>query len=88
MNLLLWVVFGAITGWVASIIMRTSSQREMLMDIVLGVIGAFAGGLIMNLFGAPGVTGFNLYSMIVAVMGAVVLIALRRMFTGTPYTEG
>jgi uncharacterized membrane protein YeaQ/YmgE (transglycosylase-associated protein family) len=88
MNLLLFVILGAIAGWLASVIMRTNSQQGVLMDIVLGIIGAFVGGMVMNLFGAPGATGFDLYSIVVATLGAVLLIALRRMFTGTPYTEG
>ena len=88
MNVVLFIVFGAVAGWIASVIMRTNSSQGMLMDIVLGVIGAFVGGLVMNLFGQPGVTGFDLYSIVVAVVGAVLLIGLRRMFTGTPYTEG
>ena len=87
MNLLLWLVFGAITGWIASLIMRTNSGQGTLMDIVLGIIGAFVGGFVMNLFGAPGVDGFNVYSMIVAVLGAVILIGLRRMITGAPYRD-
>lgn len=87
MNIILWLVFGAITGWIASVVMRTNSSQGMLMDIILGIIGAFVGGFIMNLFGAPGVTGFNFYSVVVSVLGAVLLIALRRMFSGSPYTE-
>jgi uncharacterized membrane protein YeaQ/YmgE (transglycosylase-associated protein family) len=50
----------------------------MLVDIVLGIVGAVVGGFLMNLFGAPGVTGFNIYSMIVAVIGAVFLIWLGK----------
>jgi uncharacterized membrane protein YeaQ/YmgE (transglycosylase-associated protein family) len=50
-----------------------------MMDIILGIVGAFVGGMIMNMMGEPGVTGFNLYSMVVAVVGAVVVIFLGRM---------
>lgn len=77
MNILLWIVLGAIAGWVASVIM--ASKHGLIEDIVLGIIGAFVGGFFMNSFGAPGVTGFNLYSLIVAVVGAVVLIFLGRL---------
>lgn len=77
MNILIWIIFGAIAGWIADVIM--SSNHGVLEDIVLGIIGAFIGGFIFNSFGQPGVTGFNLYSVIVAVIGAVVLIFLGRL---------
>lgn len=78
MNFIAWIVFGAIAGWLASIIMKTDNQQGLLMDVILGIIGAFVGGFIMNFFGSAGVTGFNLYSFIVAIIGAVVLIWLGR----------
>lgn len=52
------------------------------MDIMLGIVGAIVGGLVMNLFGQGGVNGFNLYSLFVSVVGAIIVIALARMFTG------
>lgn len=81
MNIILWIVFGALAGWLASVVMRTSSQQGLLMDIVLGVVGAIIGGFVMNLFGQPGVTGFNAYSLIVAVIGAVALISIGRILS-------
>lgn len=77
MNIIAWIVFGAIAGWLAGVVMK--SDHGVLEDIILGVIGAFVGGFIMNSFGSPGVTGFNLYSIIVAVIGAMVLIFLGRV---------
>jgi uncharacterized membrane protein YeaQ/YmgE (transglycosylase-associated protein family) len=77
MNILLWIILGAAAGWIADIIM--SSSHGMLEDIVLGVIGAFVGGYILNTFGQSGVTGFNFYSLVVAVVGASVLIFLGRI---------
>lgn len=74
MNVILWVVFGAVAGWIASLVMKTDRQQGWLLDIVLGIIGAVVGGFLMNLVGAPGVTGFNIYSMLVSIVGAVVLI--------------
>jgi uncharacterized membrane protein YeaQ/YmgE (transglycosylase-associated protein family) len=76
MGLLLWLVFGAIVGWVASLIMGT--REGIVLDIILGIVGAVVGGWIMTLFGRTGVTGFDLYSFIVAIIGAVVLIAIVR----------
>ncbi|MEX2541269.1 MAG: GlsB/YeaQ/YmgE family stress response membrane protein [Trueperaceae bacterium] len=82
MNIILWIVFGALAGWIASLIMGTNRQQGCLMDIVVGVVGAFLGGLVFSLFGGQGVTGFNIYSLLVAVLGAVVLLwivgAVRR----------
>lgn len=77
MNILVWIVFGAIAGYVASLIMK--SGHGVLEDIILGIIGAFIGGIIMNSFGQAGVTGFNLYSFIVAIIGAIILIFLGRL---------
>lgn len=79
MDIVVWVVFGAIAGWIASMIMKTN--QGLMMDIILGIGGAIVGGLIMNFFGAAGVTGFNLYSALVAVIGAIVLIYVGRMFS-------
>lgn len=77
MGLLLWILFGALAGWIASMIMNTGSGA--IMDIIMGIVGAVVGGFIMNLLGQSGVTGFNLYSMIVAVIGAIVVIYIGRM---------
>ena len=77
MNILLWIILGAIAGFIADIVM--ASAHGMLEDIVLGIVGAFVGGFVMNSFGQPGVTGFNLYSIAVAVIGAAILIFLGRI---------
>ena len=76
MGIILWIIFGAIAGWIASIIMK--SNEGLLMDIVLGIVGAVIGGWIMSALGKSGVTGFNLYSFLVAILGAVVLIWIVR----------
>ena len=77
MGILLWILFGAIAGWIASMIMKTDSGA--MMDIVMGIVGAVVGGFIMSLLGQSGVTGFNLYSMLVAVVGAIIVISIGRM---------
>jgi uncharacterized membrane protein YeaQ/YmgE (transglycosylase-associated protein family) len=76
MGILLWIIFGALVGWIASIIMKTDAEQGPLLNIVVGIIGAVLGGWIMNFFGHTGTTGFNLYSFIVALVGAIVLIAI------------
>jgi len=79
MNIILWIVFGAIAGWIASMIMGKDAQMGALANIIVGIVGAVIGGFLMNAFGASGVTGFNLTSLIVAILGAVVLLFLAGM---------
>jgi len=79
MGIILWIIFGALAGWIASIIMKTDAGQGTMMDIVLGIVGAIVGGFLMGMVGQSGVTGFNLYSMIVAVVGAIIIIYLGRV---------
>lgn len=79
MNILLWILFGAIAGWVASVIMKTNASQGLLRDILLGIVGAILGGFLFSLFGQEGVSGFNIYSFLVAIVGSVVLIWIGRM---------
>lgn len=76
MGIILWIVFGALVGWVASMIMKTNAQQGALLNIVVGIVGAVLGGWIMSSLGETGTTGFNLYSFLVALLGAIVLIAI------------
>jgi uncharacterized membrane protein YeaQ/YmgE (transglycosylase-associated protein family) len=80
MGILLWIVFGALVGWIASMIMGTNASQGALMNIVVGIIGAVIGGWVMSLVGQGGVQGFNIYSFIVALLGACILIGLVRAF--------
>ena len=73
MSLIAWIVLGLIAGFIASKLVNKSGEG-MLLDIILGVVGALVGGWLFNVFGMPGVTGLNLYSMLVAVIGAVALL--------------
>lgn len=82
MGILLWIIFGALVGWIASMIMNTDAQQGTLLNIIVGIIGATIGGWIMSNFGQTSVTGFNLYSFIVAIIGACVLIAIVKMVRG------
>lgn len=79
MGIILWIIFGALVGWVASIIMNTNAQQGMFLNIIVGIIGATIGGWITTYFGQTDVTGFNFYSFIVAIVGACVLIAIVKM---------
>ncbi len=80
MGWLAWLIVGAIAGWLASKVMRTS--QGLLTDILVGIVGAFIGGFLFNQFGTSGVTGFNVWSVFVAFTGAVVLLAVIRLLSG------
>ena len=81
MSILAWIVLGLIAGFIASKIVNKTGEG-IVMDIVLGVVGAVAGGWLFNRFGEPGVTGLNLWSIVVAVIGAVILLVLYHAVTG------
>jgi uncharacterized membrane protein YeaQ/YmgE (transglycosylase-associated protein family) len=74
MNFIVWIIFGALAGWIASMVMGKNQQMGAIANIIVGIIGAFLGGWLMSFFGGQGVTGFNLPSLIVAIVGAVVLL--------------
>lgn len=78
MNIIVWLIFGAIVGWLASVLMKTDASQGSLGDIVLGIVGSIVGGFVFNLFGEPGVTGFNLYSILVSVIGSAIVIYIGR----------
>lgn len=80
MGIILWLIFGALCGWIATLITHTADRHGALGNILIGVAGAFIGGLVMTIFGGPGVTGFNLYSIVVAIGGAVLLLLLVGSF--------
>ncbi len=81
MSILAWIVLGLIAGFIASKIVSGSGQG-LLMDIVLGIVGAVVGGYLFTALGATGITGFNLYSMFVAIVGAAVLLWLYHAIAG------
>jgi uncharacterized membrane protein YeaQ/YmgE (transglycosylase-associated protein family) len=81
MGIIAWVVLGLIAGFIASKIVNHTGSG-VLMDIVLGVVGALVGGFVFSMFGAVGVTGFNIYSMLVAIVGAVVVLWLYHALIG------
>ena len=77
-----WIVLGGLAGWVASKIAKTDKQQGVLANIVVGIIGALIGGFLFEFFGGAGVTGFNLWTFLVAVVGAVVLLFIWKLVTG------
>lgn len=81
MSILAWLVLGLIAGFIASKVVNKSGEG-MIMDIVLGIVGAFVGGFLFTQFGAMPVTGFNIYSMFVAVVGAIVVLLIYHAVAG------
>jgi uncharacterized membrane protein YeaQ/YmgE (transglycosylase-associated protein family) len=78
-NLIVWVIIGAVAGWLASIVMKTNQSQGLLMDIIVGIVGGLIGGWLLTALGIGGaVTGLNLGSLITAFIGAVVLLAILR----------
>jgi uncharacterized membrane protein YeaQ/YmgE (transglycosylase-associated protein family) len=81
MSIIAWIVLGLISGFIASKIMNKSGEG-FILDVVLGIVGAVVGGFIFNAVGAPGVNGVNIWSMIVAVLGAMVVLGIKHGVMG------
>jgi uncharacterized membrane protein YeaQ/YmgE (transglycosylase-associated protein family) len=81
MSIIAWIILGLIAGFIASKIVNKQGEGFFL-DIVLGIVGAVVGGFIFSAVGASGVTGFNLYSLVVAVIGAIVVLVLYHAVAG------
>ncbi len=82
MGIIAWIIFGALAGWLASAITGRNNRMGCIANIVVGIVGAFIGGFLMSFIGGSGVTGFNLYSFLVAVLGAVVLLVIAGLIQG------
>jgi uncharacterized membrane protein YeaQ/YmgE (transglycosylase-associated protein family) len=81
MSIIGWLVLGLIAGFIASKIVNKAGEG-VILDIVLGIIGAVVGGFLFSLIGAEGVTGFNIYSMFVAIIGAIVVLLIYHAVSG------
>ena len=84
MGIISWIILGLIAGFIGSKIVNKTGEGFFL-DIVLGIVGAIVGGFIFTAVGATGVTGFNLYSMFVAVVGAIVVLVVYHAIFGRRY---
>ena len=77
-SFLLWIIFGALVGWLASMVMGTNGQQGVLLNVIVGVVGAFIGGLVFQQLGYSGTNindnAFNLSSLVVSFIGAVILL--------------
>ena len=80
MGVIAWLVMGLLAGWIASLLVNKQGEG-MLLDIVLGIVGAVVGGFIAHFAGFSGITGFNIYSILIAIGGAVVVLVLYHALT-------
>jgi len=81
MGIISWIILGLIAGFIGSKIVDSQGQG-LWLNIALGIVGALVGGFIFDLFGASGVTGLNIYSMIVAIVGSIVVLLIYNTLTG------
>jgi uncharacterized membrane protein YeaQ/YmgE (transglycosylase-associated protein family) len=79
-DIILWIIFGALAGWIASIVVGTNEQQGALGNIIVGILGAFVGGFIVRGLTGDTVNGFNFVSLLVAILGAVVLLSIVKAF--------
>lgn len=79
MSILWWILLGALAGWIASMVMDTNRSQGAFMNIAVGIVGALIGGFLFQTFGEAGVTGFNLYSLVVATVGSIVLLWIVKL---------
>ena len=83
MDIIVWIIVGALAGWVASMIMKTDASMGALANIVVGIIGAFLGGWVVSLFGYSVAEGqLNIPSVLTAILGAVILLAIIKAVRG------
>jgi len=82
-SILAWIILGLISGFIASKIVNKTGEG-VLLDIVLGIVGAVIGGWLFNTFGMAGVTGLNVYSLLVAIVGAVVVLLVYHLLARRP----
>ncbi len=74
MGIIAWLVVGGLAGWIASIIMGKNASMGLIANIIVGIVGALVAGFVLRLFGVDGVTGFNIWSILVAIGGACLLL--------------
>lgn len=82
MDIILWILLGALAGWIASKIMKTDAQMGALANIVVGIIGAFIGGFVVRILGGGDVNELSIPGLLTAILGAVILLAIVKAMTG------
>jgi uncharacterized membrane protein YeaQ/YmgE (transglycosylase-associated protein family) len=83
MNLVLWILFGGLVGWIASFVLNATSNREVMMTTLFGVLGGVIGGWIANIIGRQSLNDFNIYSIMASAIGAALVLYFGEHFTAT-----
>jgi uncharacterized membrane protein YeaQ/YmgE (transglycosylase-associated protein family) len=82
MGILAWIVVGLIAGLLARLVLPGDDPGGIIITILIGIAGAFVGGFVFSIFGGTGMTGFNLWSILVATVGAIILLFIYRLIAG------
>jgi len=82
MGIISWIVLGGLAGWIASMIMGTDKSMGVMANIFVGIVGALIGGFLLSVFGGSGVTGFNIWSLAVAILGSIILLGIVKAARG------
>lgn len=82
MGIIGWIVLGGIAGWLASLVMKRDKEQGILGNIIVGIIGGLVGGFVMSLIGGEDINGFNLYSLLVAFLGAIIVLWIYNAIRG------
>jgi uncharacterized membrane protein YeaQ/YmgE (transglycosylase-associated protein family) len=82
MGIIAWIVVGLIAGALAKLVMPGDDPGGIIVTILLGIVGAFIGGFVVSIFGGVGINGFSLWSILVATLGAIILLAIYRLIAG------
>ncbi|WP_283606694.1 GlsB/YeaQ/YmgE family stress response membrane protein [Faecalispora anaeroviscerum] len=85
MGIITWIVLGALAGWIASMIVGKNSEMGAFANVCIGVAGAFIGGFIFNMITGVGFTGFNIWSLVVATIGSIILLLIINLFQKTKH---
>lgn len=80
MGIISWIIIGGIAGWLGSMITANNEEMGVMKNIIVGIIGSFIGGFLFNIIGGYGFTGFNIWSLIVAIVGSVILLSIINLF--------
>lgn len=82
MGIIGWIILGGLAGWIASLMTGTGKSMGIVANIVVGIVGALIGGFIFNALGGADITGFNIWSLFVAVVGSVILLSIVKLLNG------
>jgi uncharacterized membrane protein YeaQ/YmgE (transglycosylase-associated protein family) len=88
MNIIAWIILGALAGWLGAKVIEGANSQGLVRNILVGIAGAIIGGFIFELFGGAGITGFNLYSLFVAIIGSATLLWIMQLGSSSASSSG